>query len=163
MSARRARFAAAVAARAGAGRFPGVLFAAAAAAVFVLAACSDLHVKELPTVGSDPTDQPVAMPSFARDIQPVFTARCALAGCHITATQANLGLVLTDPQTSLAHLVNVDAVEITGFKRVAPGDSANSYLIIKLDAFEMPKAGPPLSQGTRDTIRNWIDQGAADN
>ena len=141
----------------------GLLFAAALVVALVLAACSDLHVDALPTVGRDPGDPAVAVPSLRTDIQPIFSARCAIPGCHITATQANLGLVLTDPATSLAHLVNVDAVEITGFKRVVPGDAANSYLMLKLDADEMPKAGPPLSQGTKDTIRNWIDQGALDN
>jgi hypothetical protein len=138
-------------------------FAAALGAALLLAACSDLHIDALPTVGSDAGDPVVAMPSFRTDIQPIFTARCAVAGCHITPTQANLGLVLTDAVTSRAHLVNVDSIEIPGILRVAPSDSANSYLMLKLDAFEMPKAGPPLSQGTRDTIRNWIDQGALDN
>jgi hypothetical protein len=141
----------------------GALLAGAFGAALLLAACSDLHIEALPTVGSDPGDPAVAVPSFRTDIQPIFTARCAVAGCHITPTQANLGLVLTDAATSLGHLVNVDSVEIPGILRVVPGDSANSYLMLKLDAFEMPKQGPALSQGTRDTIRNWIDQGALDN
>jgi hypothetical protein len=144
-------------------RLAAAALAATLAVALGLAACSDLHVKDLPTVGSDPTDLPVAMPSFRTDIQPIFTARCAIAGCHITPTQANLGLVLTDAATSRANLVNVDAVEITGYKRVLPGDSANSYMMVKLDFGDMPKQGPILSQGTRDTIRNWIDQGALDN
>jgi len=126
-------------------------------------ACSDLHVEPLPTVGSGPTDTVVATPSLAADIQPIFTARCAITGCHVTPTEANLGLVLTDPATSRSHLVNVPSVEFPGAVRVEPGNSAVSYLMAKLDAGEMPKAGPMLSQETRDTIRNWIDQGALDN
>lgn len=141
----------------------GASGALAIAAVLLVAACTDLHFKPLPTVGSDPSDPAVANPSFAGDIQPIFTARCAVAGCHITPTEANLGLVLKDAATSYAHLVSVSSVEIPGVDRVKPGDSASSYLILKLDAGEMPKSGPMLSQGTRDTIRNWIDQGAAAN
>jgi len=125
--------------------------------------CSDLHVEPLPTVGSGSTDTVVATPSLATDIQPIFTARCAVAGCHITATEANLGLVLKDAATSRGLLVNVPSVEFPAALRVAPGNSAASYLMYKLDAGEMPKAGPMLSQETRDTIRNWIDQGALDN
>jgi len=126
-------------------------------------ACSDLHVEPLPTVGSGSTDTVVATPSLATDIQPIFTARCAVAGCHITPTEANLGLVLKDAATSRSLLVNVPSVEFPAALRVAPGNSAASYLMYKLDAGEMPKAGPMLSQETRDTIRNWIDQGALDN
>lgn len=148
---------------AGHGAAGGLFFAAALGAALVLFACSDLDVNPLPTVGSDANDPVIANPSFAADIQPIFTGRCAIPGCHVTPTEANLGLVLTDPATSRANLVNVDSVEIPGILRVVPGDAANSYLMLKLDAFEMPKEGPALSQGTRDTIRNWIDQGALDN
>jgi hypothetical protein len=128
-----------------------------------LSSCSDLHIEPLPTVGSAAGDPVIAMPSFRTDIQPVFTARCAVVGCHITPTEANLGLVLTDAATSRSHLVLVPSVEFPGALRVAPGDSAHSWLMVKLDNGEMPKQGPMLSQGTRDTIRNWIDQGALDN
>jgi hypothetical protein len=138
-------------------------FAAAALYAGSIAACSQVDLKPLPTVGSDPGDAAIATPSFTRDIQPILSDRCAIPGCHIAPTQANLELVLKDADTSYANLVNVDSKEIPGLPRVAPGDSANSYLMIKLDDGEMPKLGPMLSQATRDTIRNWIDQGAARN
>ena len=125
--------------------------------------CTDLHLEALPTVGSGAGDVAVANPSFAHDVQPIFTARCAVTGCHVTPTQANLGLVLTDEATSYGNLVNVPSVEFPSALRVVPGSSATSYLMSKLDAGEMPKQGPMLSQGTRDTIRNWIDQGAPRN
>src|SRR5262249_35479738 len=73
--------------------------ASALASGILVWSCSDLHIEPLPTIGSDPGDVAIANPSLARDIQPIFTARCAIPGCHITATQANLGLVLTDPVT----------------------------------------------------------------
>jgi hypothetical protein len=129
----------------------------------VLGGCSDLHVEPLPTIGSSVSDPEIPNPSFAADIQPVFASRCAVAGCHITPTEANLGLVLKDTATSYNNLVNADSVEVPGAKRVVPADSTASYLMFKLDSGEMPKSGPMLSDGTRNTIRNWIDQGAAYN
>ena len=125
--------------------------------------CTDLHLEALPTVGSGAGDVAVPNPSFAHDVQPIFTARCAVTGCHVTPTEANLRLVLTDEATSYGNLVNVPSVEFPSAMRVAPGSSVTSYLMSKLDAGEMPKQGPMLSQGTRDTIRNWIDQGALRN
>ncbi|HKQ97885.1 MAG TPA: hypothetical protein VJV75_08425, partial [Candidatus Polarisedimenticolia bacterium] len=110
-----------------AGPVAGVAVFTAFALAMVLAACSDLDVEPLPTVGSGAGDPVVAMPSLRNDIQPIFTARCAIAGCHITPTQANLGLVLTDAATSRANLVNVESGEVAGIFRVVPGDSANSY------------------------------------
>lgn len=144
-------------------RRAALLASVASIAAVLPIACSDLHVEPLPTVGSGPADTVVATPSLRNDIQPIFTARCAVTGCHVTPTEANLGLVLTDPATSRSHLVNVPSVEFPGAVRVAPGNAAISYLMAKLDSGEMPKAGPMLSQETRDTIRNWIDQGALDN
>jgi hypothetical protein len=135
----------------------------AVAGALLACGCTDLHLEALPTVGSGTGDVAVANPSFARDLQPIFTARCAVTGCHVTPTEANLRLVLTDEATSYGNLVNVPSVEFPSAVRVAPGSSATSYLMSKLDAGEMPKQGPMLSQGTRDTIRNWIDQGAARN
>jgi hypothetical protein len=129
----------------------------------LLSSCTDLDIEPLPTVGSGEGDPVIANPSLAADIQPVFTARCAVVGCHITPTEANLGLVLTDTATSYGNLVGVASVEFPGVLRVAAGDSASSYLMFKIDFGDMPKEGPMLSQGTRDTIRNWIDQGAQNN
>ncbi len=129
--------------------------------------CSDLHVIPRSTIGSDPADPAIATPSLARDIQPIFSARCAIPGCHITATQANLGLVLTDPVVSHDHLVNVVSGEFPPVLLVMPGSSANSYLIFKLQVDDpqqkMPKSGPALSPGTIATIAAWIDQGAQQN
>lgn len=148
-----------------------LLLAAAALGAALGSACSDTDLEPLPTVGSA-TDDPVVMqPSLAHDIQPIFSARCAIPGCHVTATEANLGLVLKDAQTSYANLVNVPSGEVIGdppVLRVRPGDSSGSWLIYLLEAgteepLRMPKAGEPLSANTIQTIRNWIDQGAQNN
>jgi hypothetical protein len=142
-------------------RRPRLALAALLAAA--LWSCTDLDMKPLPTVGSSDSDPAIANPSLAADIQPIFTARCAVVGCHITPTEANLGLVLTDPATSYSNLVGISSVEFPGVFRVQAGASDQSYIMFKLDFGDMPKEGPMLSQGTRDTIRNWIDQGAQNN
>lgn len=151
--------------RHGAARAVGPILLAALAAG--LAGCTDLDLNPLPTVGSDAADQAVAQPSLRNDIQPIFTARCAVAGCHITATEANLGLVLKDAETSYANLVNVESGEYQGVFRVIPGNSVQSWLMYRVETNlveeRMPKGAEPLSQGTLDTIRNWIDQGAQNN
>jgi len=128
-----------------------------------LAACTDLKLNPLPTVGSNPGDQAVAQPSLRTDVQPIFTSRCAIVGCHVTATQANYGLVLTDATTSRNNIVNVPSGKYPPFIRVLPGNASASVLWSMITDQEMPKAGPPLSQDTSDTIKNWIDQGAQDN
>jgi len=141
-----------------------LLLAAAYAAL--IAACSKVDLKELPTVGSSAGDPVIANPSFSADIQPIFSGRCAIPACHIVETEANLGLVLKDADTSYAHLVNVESKTFVGTPLVSPGNSGNSALIFMLDVKNggtMPKQGPPLSQGTLDTIINWIDQGALKN
>jgi hypothetical protein len=63
--------------------------------------------------------------------------------------------------------VNVESGEFQGVYRVIPGNSTQSWLMYRLTTNlldeRMPKGAEPLSQGTLDTIRNWIDQGALDN
>ncbi len=137
--------------------------ASGAAAALVVASCTDLRLSTQSTIGSDPGDPVITDPSLATDIQPIFTARCAFAGCHITPTEANLRLVLTDAPTSFQNLVNAPSVEAPGSSLVVPGDAANSYLMFKLQTGSMPKTGPNLSPGTLATIGNWIDQGAQPN
>ena len=69
---------------------------------------------------------------------------------------------------TFAYTVGVDSTELSGFKRVAPGDAADSYLYMKL-------AGDPRIVGDRmpfggvltadeiEAVRAWIDAGALDN
>jgi hypothetical protein len=54
-------------------------------------------------------------------------------------------------------------------KRVAPNDSANSYVVNKLlgtnigATARMPLGGPFLDQATIDQVKSWIDAGAQNN
>ncbi len=100
-------------------------------------------------------------------MQPIFTASCALAGCHAsTAPQA--GLVLASG-SSYAAIVNVNANQCGGTrKRVLPGDPDNSYIIDKLlgvdlcNGVKMPASGSVTSTDV-DTIAAWICAGAPNN
>ena len=109
-----------------------------------------------PTVKEDP--------SFAADIQSVFTNSCISSGCHNAGAAA--GLVLLQGQ-SYANLVNVAATQEAGKTRVIPNDAANSYLVIKLEGRQtsgsrMPLGGS-LNSNTIQNIKNWIDKGAKNN
>ncbi len=101
--------------------------------------------------------------SYTAQIQPIFTANCALAGCHL-GTGAKAGLDL-DEENSFNGLVNVPSVQVD-MLRVVPGNADSSYLVRKLEGspgirgVQMPKARPPLAQSEIDLVRAWINQGA---
>lgn len=103
-------------------------------------------------------------PSFAVDIQPIFTGSCAISGCH--AAPGQLGLVLSTGQ-SYAGLVDVFSAQEPTLKRVEPFAPEESYLITKLEGRQtegqrMPP-GMPLSSNRIQTVKNWISKGARDN
>jgi hypothetical protein len=92
----------------------------------------------------------------------IFTPICA--PCH---QPGGIGPMPLDSEAAtFANLVDVDSLELPAIKRVAPGDSENSYLVWKIEArptilFDpMPLGGPMLSQVEIDMIRDWIDAGA---
>jgi mono/diheme cytochrome c family protein len=105
-----------------------------------------------------------ADPSYATDIQPIFTAHCV--SCH-SASFKNGGLDLS-AGSSYAHLVNVTASKDINKKRVLPQDPDNSYLVIKLEGAQagvtrMPLNGSKLSSSNIQSVKNWITRGAKNN
>ena len=103
--------------------------------------------------------------SLSADIQPIFTASCAIAGCHDAST-SSAELVLTDDQ-AYSQLVDVTSTQDATKKRVAPGDAESSYLVIKLEdrgtvGSAMP-LGSTLSNEEIQRIKDWIDNGAEEN
>jgi len=116
---------------------------------------------------SEPENGVKADPSFAQDIQPIFTAKCASAGCHnVISASANLVLVEGEAYT---NLVDVDSKQESSLKRVKASDSENSYLVIKIEGTQtngtqrMPIGGSPLSENEIQLIISWIDEGAKNN
>ena len=115
------------------------------------------------------TTQPVLV-SFRGDVQPIFTARCALPGCH-SGPFPTQGLNLSDG-SAYAALVNSPSTERLDLKLIAPGSTAASYLWWKVGqappgqsilGSPMPLTGGPLSLAQMATIREWITEGALDN
>jgi hypothetical protein len=113
---------------------------------------------------SDPVSGPSA-PTLLVVQSQVFTPRCALPGCHAGPT-APFGMNLQSVSTSSANLIGVPSGEMPGLMRIAPGDSANSYLYWKVSGNPgitgdpMPLTGGPLSNGELSLIASWIDGGA---
>jgi hypothetical protein len=98
-------------------------------------------------------------------IQEVFTNNCAFDGCHGGATPQQ-GQDLTDAVTSYAHIVGVASNEKPAFMRIAPGDSADSYIVMKLrndprkGGQPMPLGAYPLDPALVIRIAAWAQQGA---
>jgi mono/diheme cytochrome c family protein len=100
----------------------------------------------------------------------IFTPKCA--SCHDGSNPP--GGALPGSQDlraghTFASLVNVASLEKPSLMRVKPGDSANSYVIHKLEGgpdiegSQMPLVGCCLDQATIDQVKAWIDAGAQDN
>ena len=112
---------------------------------------------------SNPADDPNGpmTATFASIQSHVFTPICA--ACHAGATPPQ-GLKL-DAANSFTMLVGVASAEVPALKRVAAGDAANRYLVLKLEGHaavgaRMPFGGPYLDANTIGLIRQWIDNGA---
>ena len=129
--------------------------------------CADFETTVDPTGGLP--DVEVANPSFANDIQPIFTRRCSTGGCHSLATaQAQLVLVEGHAYDSL---VNKPSSLAPGFVRVAPANADTSWLVRMIEADDaarlnnarMPLGGLPLTPNQIATIVNWIENGALRN
>jgi len=141
--------------------------AIAAAITASLAACADFTSNE--DSNASLPDVLIAHPSLSTDLQPVFTARCAMGGCH-TPAESRLGLILASGYT-YNTTVNVVSVHGTPLLRVKPGDHLNSYLwrMVQGDSTlhptmpRMPLASQPLTANMIQNIANWIDDGAPDN
>ena len=104
-------------------------------------------------------------PSFSSDIMEVFTRNgCTASGCHGTGEG---GLTMGDANTTHGNLVGVSS-PACGEVRVIAGNASDSYLVKKLDGSaacgaQMPLNGSPLDNIDMTNIRNWINQGAANN
>jgi hypothetical protein len=95
----------------------------------------------------------------------VFTPACATSGCH-KGKVPSAGLDLT-AGNAWAAIVNVGSVQVPTLLLVSPGDSANSYLMQKIQGTaasggQMPVRGS-LTPAQVLSIQQWIDSGAPDN
>ena len=93
----------------------------------------------------------------------IFTPSCATSGCHSGSAPAE-GLALTEGN-SFSNLVNVASNEVPLLNRVEPGNTADSYLIRKVEGtasvgLQMPRNRPALSTEKIQAIRDWVTDGA---
>lgn len=137
-----------------------------------IVACSDFTNPADPASGLP--DVAVANPSFSRDVQPIFSKRCSIGGCHSLATKQTL-LALA-PGVAYDNIVNVRAV-LKNQLRVRPGRADDSWLVVLITRTaddggnggsadgvpRMPLASRPLTQNQIATIVTWINQGAPRN
>jgi hypothetical protein len=126
-------------------------------------------------VGEDSSDAaftiaPPAGLSFARDVQPIFTARCTTQFCHGHESQ----VALLDLSAGRSHAALVEVPSATAacraFVRVRAGMPEASYLLWKLTGsgtclagVRMPKDAAALGAAELSTIRGWISEGARAN
>jgi uncharacterized membrane protein len=84
---------------------------------------------------------------FNPDVQAIFTANCAISGCH-SSPGGESGLVLDNYQGIM--------------EGITPGDPLNSeiYKAITNEWIEMMPPDNPLTEQQRTIIRIWIEQGA---
>ncbi len=108
--------------------------------------------------------------SLARDVQPIFTARCTTPFCH--GAESQVGLLNLARGAARASLVDVRSMTTAcaAQVRVRPGLPDQSYLVWKLAGagpclagVRMPKDAAALPAGEVDRIRTWIAEGAKAN
>jgi hypothetical protein len=113
--------------------------------------------------------------SFRRDVAPVLTTSCSTRSCHGGMRPPLLG-AHDDPRTLRESLIGVASEERPEHRYVRIGHPEESFLMEKIDGHmsastcvdhdcgdQMPLDNPPLSSESREAIRAWIEQGAADN
>lgn len=106
-------------------------------------------------------------PSFANQVQPLFTKSCGGGGCHTGASPAQ-GLDLSTGK-SYASLVGVASSQCPTTERVVASSPSQSYLMHKIQGTgpcfvgsRMPK-GAPLPAADQNTVSGWISAGAPNN
>ena len=127
-------------------RFRVVLSAGIAVALCTSAPSHGQEAASLPPPATDPVE-------FARDIEPLFRARCL--ACHGPSLQMQ-GLRLDQGSDALRGSYAGPVI--------VPGDSAGSKLVLMVaglvEGKRMPPEGDRLSPAEIGLLRAWIDRGA---
>lgn len=124
---------------------------------FFFVQCSKNIVSECDTCTTQPTGQKI---TFSEIQSSIFNVQCV--SCHNNAAPP-AGLSL-EAGVAYANLVNVPSTT-AALKRVAPFNSAESYLVWVLEGEKAPLMPPSgrISQARIDSVIAWIDRGAENN
>lgn len=127
--------------------------------------CGSSSSSSTDTTGTtDTTDTTDTAVSFSSSVQPIFDTNCV--ECHSSGGIASFQILTSG--SSYDNIVSVSATRgsLSGL-RVAPGDSANSILYLRISGTtvgaQMPFGRTPLSSSDQTTIMTWIDEGAENN
>ena len=104
-------------------------------------------------VFDNPVDAGRPSPSFNADILPIFTNRCAFAGCHVAGGPGGINL-----RTYKALKAGGEDGAI-----VIAGDARESELVEQIVEGEMPPSGPPLPAAQIQLIIDWVNESAKNN
>ncbi len=104
--------------------------------------------------------------TFAADVLPILRTNCQ--SCHSGRSPSG-GLNMSD-SVAFANLVNQGSGQLRGTDLVEPGDSARSYLALKIQNTHRAAGGsgtqmPPSTSLTRESVAivtGWIDGGAVE-
>jgi hypothetical protein len=121
------------------------LFPLAVAAGALTTAC---YYDKLPEAEPNTCEEEV---SYAMDVQPILTSKCATVGCHDGRTDPKL-----TSDVSYDNLVN------GGFVDTDDPEQSFLYKVLTVPQIIMPPSGA-LPQREIDDILCWIEQGAPDN
>jgi hypothetical protein len=102
--------------------------------------------------------------SFATDVLPILRANCQ--SCH-SGGRPSGSLDLADA-VAYDNLVNVRSGQLSSMDRIEPGDTANSYLVRKINNTHTAAGGSgnrmpssrALSSSNIATIEGWVNDGA---
>lgn len=105
--------------------------------------------------------------TFAEISTEIFEESCATSFCHKPDPPPAAPMSM-EADKVYADIVGVDSSQKPSMKRVAPGDPANSYLIIKMRAAtatahgttRMPLNKPELPEAMIQQVEAWILRGA---
>lgn len=101
-------------------------------------------------------------PTHEEHIQPLWNAHCE--DCHTRYNEGGLRLI-----DAFDRIVNIASEDVPGMSLIEPFEPEASYLWHKISGTHedvggqgvtMPKALPRLREQERQTIRNWIEDGA---
>jgi hypothetical protein len=134
---------------------------------------SDGMAATAPTLAVTPRPSNVL---FSCDVQPIFTANCAISGCHVGANAPPPGKPMSlAAGAAYANIVNVSSQQLPSMARIKPFFPDSSYLVHKIQGTHLDVGGSGLrmpfgcsgasclSQTQIGRIRQWVTEGAQNN